>query len=99
MVQVQNLSGLSHFNKMYMDNRQRLYPVCIAITSCVVSFLINSFFLIFFLLLVSCALFFTPPRNRGGVIFLLQFVCLSVCACECVSVSVNKIPVAKSIKY
>ena len=23
--------------------------------------------------------FFTPPRNCGGVIFLLQFVCLSVC--------------------
>ena len=22
---------------------------------------------------------FTPPRNRGGVIFLLQFVCLCVC--------------------
>ena len=24
---------------------------------------------------------FTPPRNRGGVIFSLQFVCLSVCPC------------------
>ena len=22
-----------------------------------------------------------PPRNRGGVILLLQFVCLSVCVC------------------
>ena len=30
--------------------------------------------------------FFTPPRNRGGVIFLLQFVCVSVCVCVCVSV-------------
>ena len=28
--------------------------------------------------------FFTPPRNRGGVIFLLQFVC--VCVCVCLSV-------------
>ena len=29
---------------------------------------------------------FTPPRNRGGVIFSLQFVCvcLSVCLCVCV---------------
>ena len=27
---------------------------------------------------------FTPPRNRGGVIFLLQFVCVSVCVCLCV---------------
>ena len=36
---------------------------------------------------------FTPPRNCGGVIFLLQFVCLSVCVsvCVCVCVSVNKI--------
>ena len=23
----------------------------------------------------------TPPRNRGGVIFSLQFVCVSVCLC------------------
>ena len=28
--------------------------------------------------------FITPPRNRGGIIFLLQFVCL--CVCVCVSV-------------
>ena len=27
---------------------------------------------------------FTPPQNRGGVIFSLQFVC--VCVCVCVSV-------------
>ena len=26
---------------------------------------------------------FTPPRNRGGVIFSLQFVCVSVCVCVC----------------
>ena len=32
---------------------------------------------------------FTPPQNRGGVIFLLRFVCLSVSVCVCVSV--NKI--------
>ena len=30
--------------------------------------------------------FFTPPRNRGGVIFLLQFVCLCVCVSVCMSV-------------
>ena len=24
---------------------------------------------------------FTPPQNRGGVIFSLQFVCVSVCLC------------------
>ena len=28
----------------------------------------------------------TPPRNRGGVIFSLQFVSVSVCLCMCVSV-------------
>ena len=28
----------------------------------------------------------TPPRNRGGVIFSLQFVCVSVCVCVCVCV-------------
>ena len=27
----------------------------------------------------------TPPRNRGGVIFSLQFVCVSVCVCVWVS--------------
>ena len=31
------------------------------------------------------ALLVTPPRNRGGVIFSLQFVCVSVCLCVCVS--------------
>ena len=25
--------------------------------------------------------FFTPPRNRGGVIFLLQFVCVCLSVC------------------
>ena len=29
--------------------------------------------------------FFTPPRNRGGVIFSMQFVCVSLCVCVCVS--------------
>ena len=53
----------------------------------------------------------TPPRNRGGVIFVLQFVCvcLSLCVCVCVCVYVclsvglsvcpallvNKIPVER----
>ena len=31
-------------------------------------------------------LFVTPPRNRGGVIFSLQFVCVSVYVCVCVCV-------------
>ena len=30
-------------------------------------------------------LIFTPPRNRGGVIFSLQFVCVWVCVSVCVS--------------
>ena len=29
---------------------------------------------------------FTPPRNRGGVIFSLQFVCVCVCVSVCLSV-------------
>ena len=33
--------------------------------------------------------FFTPPRNRGGVIFSLQFVCVSVCLCVCVCVCLS----------
>ena len=28
-------------------------------------------------------MFFTPPRNRGGVIFSLQFVSVCVCLCVC----------------
>ena len=42
---------------------------------------------------------FTPPRNRGGVIFSLQFVCLCVCVCVCMCVClsvcpfVNKMPI------
>ena len=32
---------------------------------------------------------FTSPRNRGGVIFSLQFVCMSVCLCVCLSVCVS----------
>ena len=43
---------------------------------------------------------FTPPRNRGGVIFSLQFVCVSVCLCVCVCVRpdflVNKIPAERT---
>ena len=36
--------------------------------------------------LVCYAIVITPPRNRGGVIFSLQFVCVSVCLCVCLSV-------------
>ena len=42
--------------------------------------------------IVYMSILITPPQNRGGVIFLLKFVCLSVCVCVCVCVSVNKIP-------
>ena len=50
------------------------------------------FFLFFFFFLpksssnAAIGIFFTPPRNRGGVIFLLQFVCVCVCVCVCLSV-------------
>ena len=48
---------------------------------------------------------FTPPRNRGGVIFSLQFVCVSVCVCVCVCVCVrpdilvNKIPAERMHRF
>ena len=35
--------------------------------------------------------FVTPPRNRGGVIFSLQFVCVFVYLCVCVSVSMSDV--------
>ena len=35
---------------------------------------------------LSNFLFITPPRNRGGVIFSLQFVSVCVCVCVCLSV-------------
>ena len=43
-------------------------------------------FIRFFIHLTPC--YFTTPRNRGGVIFSLQFVCVSVCVCVCVCVCV-----------
>ena len=33
-----------------------------------------------------------PPRNRGGVIFSLQFVCVSVCLSVCPALLLNKSP-------
>ena len=46
---------------------------------------------------------FTPPRNRGGVIFSLQCVCVSVCVCVCVCVRpdilVNKIPAERMHRF
>ena len=39
--------------------------------------------------------FFTPPQNRGGVIFSLQFVCVSVCP----ALLVNKIPAEWMHRY
>ena len=43
--------------------------------------------------------FFTPPRNRGGVIFSLQFVCVSVCVCVRPDMLVNKIPAEKMHQF
>ena len=40
-------------------------------------------------LLKAKSIIFTPPRNRGGVIFSLQFVCVSVCVCVCLSVCLS----------
>ena len=40
---------------------------------------------------------FTPPRNRGGVIFSLQFVC--VCVCLSGSFLVNKIPAERIHRF
>ena len=46
---------------------------------------------------------FTPPRNRGGIIFSLQFVCVCVCVSVCISVCpavlVNKIPAEQMNRF
>ena len=47
-------------------------------------------FVCLFVYLFVC-LFVTPPRNRGGVIFSLQFVC--VCVCVCLSVCLSVCPI------
>ena len=41
----------------------------------------------------------TPPRNRGGVIFSLQFVCVSVCLSVCPALLVNKIPAERMHRF
>ena len=49
---------------------------------------------------LNASCFFTPPRNRGGVIFFLQFVCVSVCVCVCVSgILVNKISTERMHRF
>ena len=49
------------------------------------------------------ARFFTPPRNRGGVIFPLQCVCVCVCmcmfVCVCPALLVNKIPAERMNRF
>ena len=42
---------------------------------------------------------FTPPQNRGGVIFSLQFVCVSVCLSVCPALLVNKIPAERMYQF
>ena len=46
-------------------------------------------------------LFFTPPRNRGGVIFSLLFVCVCVCVCVsvCPALLVNIIPAERMHRF
>ena len=39
--------------------------------------LVRGYLILAVILFLFC--FFTPPRNRGGVIFSLQFVCVCVC--------------------
>ena len=41
----------------------------------------------------------TPPRNRGGVIFSLQFVCVSVCLWVCPALLLNKIPAKRMNRF
>ena len=48
----------------------------------------------------------TPPQNRGGVIFSLQFVCVvclcvrvCVCVCVCPVLLVNKIPAERMNRF
>ena len=46
----------------------------------------------------------TPPRNRGGLIFSLQFVCVCVCVSVCLSVCVsgilvNEIPAERMHRF
>ena len=43
--------------------------------------------------------FFTPPRNRGGVIFSLQFVSVCVCLSVCPALLVNKIPAERMHRF
>ena len=45
------------------------------------------------------AIIVTPPRNRGGVIFSLQFVCVSVCLSVCPAILVNKIPAERMHRF
>ena len=52
----------------------------------------NKWFNFINILVWKISLFFNTSPKSWGVIFLLQFVCLSVSVCVCVSVSVNKIP-------
>ena len=43
--------------------------------------------------------FFAPLQNRGGVIFSLQFVCVSVCVSVCPALLVNIIPAKRMNKF
>ena len=52
-----------------------------------------------FLIFAQDDLVFTPPRNRGGVIFSLQFVCVSVCLSVCPALLVNKIPAERMHRF
>ena len=51
------------------------------------------------LIILSQSNFFTPPRNRGGVIFSLQFVCVSVCLSVYPALLVIKIPAKRMHRF
>ena len=53
--------------------------LCVHISRCVLM-------CIFHISIILDKTFFTPPRNRGGVIFSLQFVCVCVFVCVCLCV-------------
>ena len=71
---------------------------------------IESIFQVIILNSIGLSILFTPPQNRGGVIFSLQFVSVCVCVCVCVCLYVclsvcvsgflvNKIPAERVHRF
>ena len=60
------------------------HSLSISLCICLFVFLCHSLsHFLWRLVKVSPQVIFTPPRNRGGVMFSLQFVCVSVCQWVC----------------